>query len=322
MARYVLRRLLQLPGLVFGITLVVFALVHLTPGSPIDDLRLDPTIKPEDLASLKRTLGIDRPLPEQYIGWITQVAQGDLGISLKNYRPVRQTLFERVGNTLVLTLTALVLSLVISVVLGVASALRRNSPLDYGVTVLATLGEAMPGFWLGLLFILLFSVQFQAWGLPWLPSTGTTNLRGGGDLADRIAHLVMPVTVLALPRIAIWTRYVRAQMLEVMGQDYVRTARAKGVREGAVIFRHAFRNASLPLITLVGLGLPGLVAGATIVETIFSWPGTGSYFVEAANNRDYTVVMGCVLFFAVVTVLSTLLADIAYGVADPRVKLS
>lgn len=322
MARYVARRLLQLPFLVFGITLVVFALVHLTPGSPIDDLRLDPTIKPEDLASLKRTLGIDRPLPEQYFGWITQVAQGDLGISLKNYRPVRQTLFERVGNTLVLTLTALAVSILVSVPLGVISALKRNSPVDYFSTLLSTLGEAVPGFWLGLLFILLFSVQFQSWGLPWLPSTGTTNLRGGGDFADRLAHLVMPVTVLALPRIATWTRYVRAQMLEVLGQDYVRTARAKGVSERSVIFRHAFRNATLPLITIVGLGLPGLVAGATIIETVFSWPGTGSYFVEAANNRDYTVVMGCVLFFAVVTVFSTLLTDIAYGAADPRVKLS
>jgi len=322
MGRFIIRRLIQVPGLLLGITLVIFALIHLTPGSPVDDLRLDPNIKPADLESLKQTLGIDKPLPEQYVTWIGQLAHGNFGISLRNYRPIRETLFERVGNTLVLTVIALLVSLLIAVPVGVLSALRRNSIFDYVATFLSTLGQAVPGFWLGLLLILLFSVQFQKWGLPWLPSGGVQSLPRGGGFADRVTHLFMPMAVLAFPRISLWVRYIRGQMLEVLTQDYVRTARAKGVSEGAVIFQHAFRNASLPLITLIGLGLPGLVAGAVIVETIFSWPGTGSFFVDAARNRDYPVVMAAALFFAVVTILSNLLADIFYGVADPRVQYS
>ncbi len=322
MGRYIIRRLIQVPGLLLGITLVIFALIHLTPGSPVDDLRLDPNIKPADLESLKQTLGIDKPLPEQYVTWIGQLAHGNFGISLRNYRPIRETLFERVGNTLVLTVIALIVSLLIAVPVGVFSALKRNSLFDYIATFLSTLGQAVPGFWLGLLLILLFSVQFQKWGLPWLPSGGVQSLPRGGGFADRVTHLFMPMAVLAFPRISLWVRYIRGQMLEVLTQDYVRTARAKGVSEGVVIFRHAFRNASLPLITLIGLGLPGLVAGAVIVETIFSWPGTGSYFVDAARNRDYPVVMAAALFFAVVTILSNLLADVFYGVADPRVQYS
>lgn len=322
MGRYVARRLLQIPGLLLGITLIIFALIHLTPGSPIDDLRLDPNIKPSDLESLKQTLGIDKPLPEQYVTWIGQLVRGDFGISLKNYRPVRQTLFERVGNTLVLTITALLVSLLIAVPVGVFCALKRNSLFDYIATFLSTLGQAVPSFWLGLLLILFFSVQFQKMGLPWLPSGGTQTLPHGGGFGDRVSHLILPVSVLAFPRISLWVRYIRAQMLEVLNQDYVRTARAKGLDEGVVIFRHAFRNASLPLITLIGLGLPALVSGAVIIETIFSWPGTGSFFVQAATNRDYPVVMGAALFFAVVTILSNLLADIFYGVADPRVQYS
>lgn len=320
MGRYVIRRLIQLPWLIIGITLVVFALVHLTPGSPVDEYRLDPNIKPADLESLKKTLGIDKPLPEQYITWVGQLAHGNMGISLKTYRPVRQTLQERVGNTLVLTVTALILSLLVAVPVGVLSAIRRNTLFDYIATVFSTLGQAIPSFWLGLLLILLFAVQFQSWGLPWLPSGGTQTLPHGGDTLDRAKHLILPALTLSLTQVARWIRYIRGQMLEVLNQDYVRTARAKGVDERTVLMRHAFRNASLPLITLVGLDIPVLFAGATITETIFSWPGVGSFVVESARNRDYTVVMGLTLFFAVVTVFSTLLADIFYGVADPRVQ--
>jgi peptide/nickel transport system permease protein len=320
MGRYVIRRLIQLPWLIIGITLVVFALVHLTPGSPVDEYRLDPNIKPADLESLKKTLGIDKPLPEQYITWVSQLAHGNMGISLKTYRPVRQTLQERVGNTLVLTVTALILSLLVAVPVGVLSAIRRNTLFDYIATVFSTLGQAIPSFWLGLLLILLFAVQFQSWGLPWLPSGGTQTLPHGGDTLDRAKHLILPALTLSLTQVARWIRYIRGQMLEVLNQDYVRTARAKGVDERTVLMRHAFRNASLPLITLVGLDIPVLFAGATITETIFSWPGVGSFVVESARNRDYTVVMGLTLFFAVVTVFSTLLADIFYGVADPRVQ--
>ncbi len=322
MGRYVVRQLLQRIPLIVGITLVVFAIVHLTPGSPVDEYRLNPDVKAEDLESLKRTLGIDRPLPEQYIGWVTQMVQGDFGISLKNYRPVRQLIFQRLGNTLLLTGTSLAFSLLIGIPLGVLSALRRNSMLDYVTTVGATLGDSLPQFWVGLLLILLFSVSFNKWGLPWMPSGGVQSLPRGGDFFDRFKHLIMPALTLSLFEMPGFIRYTRAQMLEVLGQDYVRTARAMGVRERDVVTGHALRNALLPLVTLIGLAVPGLFAGAVVVERVFSWPGIGSLIIESSINRDYTVVMGLTVFVAVLTLLASLLADVAYGFVDPRVQYS
>jgi peptide/nickel transport system permease protein len=225
-------------------------------------------------------------------------------------------------NTLLLTGSALALSLLIAVPVGVLAAVRRNSAFDYAATIGATLGHALPSVWIGLLFILIFSLQFKTWGLPWLPSSGTETVLGGGDLLDRLAHLVMPVLTLASVHIASWTLYVRAQMLDVLGQDFVQTARAKGLPEARVIVRHALRNALLPLITLVSLTVPTLFGGAVIIESIFSWPGVGSLAIQAATNRDYTVIMGTVLLVAVITVLSNLVADVLQAVADPRVQVA
>jgi peptide/nickel transport system permease protein len=322
MRRYVIRRLLGVPPLLLGITLVTFLLIHATPGSPVDDLKLTPEIKTEDLDSIKRTLGIDRPLHEQYLVWVAQLVRGDLGISLKTYQPVRQQLFERLPNTLLLTVGALLVAMVLAVPIGVIAAIKRNSWFDHITTIVSTFGQAVPGFWLGLMLIIVFAVQFKVWGLPSLPSGGTQTLPGGGDLVDRLKHLILPVTALATAQIATWARYIRSQMLEVIQQDYVRTARAKGLHERVVVMRHAFRNAILPLITLVGLTIPNLFGGAVIIEAIFGWPGIGSFAINAAGNRDYTVVMGTVLFISLVTVLSNLLADILYAVADPRIQYS
>lgn len=322
MRRYIIRRLLSVPLLILGITLVTFVLIHLTPGSPIDNLILNPEIKPADLASIKKTLGIDRPLHEQYLGWIGQLLQGDMGISLKTYQPVSKQIFERLPNTLLLTGCALVFALLVAIPLGVLAALHRNSVFDYIALTLATLGQAIPEFWLGLMLIIIFAVQFKALGLPSLPSGGTQTLPGGGDFIDRVQHLILPVIALGFGQLAGWMRFIRSQMLEVIQQDYVRTARAKGLGERAVTMVHAFRNALLPLITIVGLALPSLFGGAVIIEAIFGWPGLGSLALDAAGNRDYTVVMGTVLFISIVTVLSNLLADVLYGVADPRVSYS
>lgn len=319
MGRYIIRRLIGVPLLILGITLVTFVLIHLTPGSPIDNLVLNPEIKPADLASIKKTLGIDRPLYEQYLGWVGQLLQGDMGISLKTFQPVRKQILERLPNTLLLTSGALVFALVLAVPLGVLAALKRNSWFDNTAVVIATLGLAIPEFWLGLMLIIIFAVEMKAWGLPSLPSGGAQTLPGGGDLVDRIRHLILPVVALGFGQLAGWLRFIRSQMLEVIQQDYVRTARAKGLGERAVILRHAFRNALLPLITIVGLTLPNLFGGAVIIEAIFGWPGIGSLALDAAGNRDYTVVMGTVLFISIVTVLSNLLADVLYGVADPRI---
>ncbi len=322
MGRYILRRLLGVPPLILGITLVTFVLIHLTPGSPVDNLILNPEIKPEDLESIKKTLGIDRPLHEQYLGWVGQLLQGDLGISLKTFQPVRKQIFERLPNTLLLTTCSLVFALALAVPLGVLAALKRNSLFDYIATTTATLGQAIPEFWLALMLIIVFAVQFKAWGLPSLPSGGTQTLPNGGDLLDRIQHLILPVIALSFGQLAGWLRFIRSQMLEVIQQDYVRTARAKGLGERVVVMGHAFRNAMLPLITIVGLTLPGLFGGAVVIEAIFGWPGIGSLALDAAGNRDYTVVMGTVLFISLITVLSNLLADVLYGVADPRVTYS
>jgi peptide/nickel transport system permease protein len=320
MGAYIIRRLIGLPPLILGITIITFLLIHATPGSPVDDLKLTPEIKEEDLQSIKRTLGIDRPLHEQYIVWIAQLTQGDLGISLKTYQPVRKELFERLPNTLLLTISALLLALLLAIPIGVLAAIKRNSWFDHVTTIVSTLGQSIPAFWLGLMLIIVFAVQFKVWGLPSLPSGGTQTLPNGGDLADRIRHLILPVTALAVAQMATWARYIRSQMLEVIRQDFVRTARAKGLPDRVVVVRHAFRNAILPLITLIGLTIPNLFGGAVIIEGIFGWPGIGSLVINAAGNRDYTVVMGTVLFISVVTVLSNLLADIFYGVADPRIR--
>jgi peptide/nickel transport system permease protein len=320
MGAYIIRRLIGLPPLILGITIVTFLLIHATPGSPVDDLKLTPEIKEEDLQNIKRTLGIDRPLHEQYIVWVAQLAQGDLGISLKTYQPVRKELFERLPNTLLLTVSALVVALLLAIPIGVVAALKRNSWIDHLTTILSTLGQSIPAFWLGLMLIIVFAVQFKVWGLPSLPSGGTRTLPNGGDLADRLRHLILPVMALAVAQMATWARYIRSQMLEVIRQDFVRTARAKGLPDRAVVLRHAFRNAILPLITLIGLTIPNLFGGAVIIEAIFGWPGIGGLVISAAGNRDYTVVMGTVLFISIVTVLSNLLADICYGIADPRIR--
>lgn len=321
MGRYLLRRLLAIPPLLFGVTVITFGLVHLTPGSPVDDLRLNtPGMRPEDAAIIERTLGLDRPLHRQYLGWMSQLAQGDLGISMISYRPVRTLILERLPNTLLLTGSALLLSLALAVPIGILAATRRNSIFDHLTTLGTGLGYSLPTFWVGLLLILLFSVQASSWDLPSLPTGGTRSFPGGGDLIDRIRHLVLPVVTLSLVQLAGWARYVRAQMLEALGQDFIRTARSKGLRERVVIFSHALRTSLLPLITLLGLSLPELVGGAAIVEAIFSWPGIGNLSVEAAARHDYTLMMGLVLVIALLTLVSTLLTDLLYALADPRIR--
>jgi len=322
MGRYVIRRLIGIPPLLIGITLIVFAIVHLTPGSPVDDLRLNPEIKESDVIAIKKTLGIDRPLWQQYTGWMAQLLRGDFGISLKTYRPVRTLMFQRLPNTLLLTGTALLVSLCVAIPVGVLSALRRNSVFDYVATIMSTILDSIPGFWLGLILIILFAVQFKSWGLPSLPSGGTQTLPNGGGFLDHVKHLILPVITISAAQVAIWVRYIRAQMLEVLNQDYVRTARAKGLNEVTVNMRHAFRNAVLPLITIIGLSIPGLFGGAIIAERVFGWPGIGSLLIDGASNRDYTQTMGVTIFLATIVVFANLLADLAYGIADPRVQFS
>jgi peptide/nickel transport system permease protein len=252
---------------------------------------------------------------------VSNVLQGDLGLSLINYRPVTERIQEVLFNTLLLSSLSLLISLLIAVPLGIYAAVHRNSFIDRIVNILAVAGYAVPTVWLGLLLIILFSVKFDEWGFYALPVGGVRDLRDDGGLADRIEHLILPLTALVIPQVAVWLFYIRSNMLEVIRQDYVRTAAAKGLRSKTVLYRHAFRNALIPLVTLLGLTLPDLFAGALIVENIFAYPGMGRLSITAINDKDHTLVMGITLVFAFLVIIGNLLADLLYAVVDPRIRL-
>jgi peptide/nickel transport system permease protein len=315
-----IRRLLQMVPLLFGITFLVFAIVNLVPGSPVDRLSFNPRTRPEDIERIKENLGLNEPWPQRYVEWVSHVIRGDLGISLINYTPVTDRILTALPNTLLLTGSSLLLALLFSVPLGIYAAVRRNTWFDHLVNIGTTLTFAMPTFWLGLLLILFFSVKFHEWGVPAFPVSGIKDFRGGGGVFDRIEHLALPSIALAAVQIAAWARYIRSSMLEVIRQDFVRTAEAKGLHQRAVLFGHAFRNAILPLVTLIGLSLPELFGGAVVIEQIFAWPGIGRLSFNAALSSDYTLIMGTVLIFAVLTLVANLVADLMYAVLDPRIR--
>ena len=320
MGRFVLRRLVQMIPLLLGITFLTFAIVNLVPGSPISRIEMNPRATPADVQRIQENLGLDRPWPERYVYWLADVVRGDLGISLINYTSVTDRILNVLPNTLLLTGTALLLALGLAIPLGLQAAVRRNSTFDHVLNVATTVLFAMPTFWFGLLLILLFAVKFDEWGLPALPVGGTRNLRGESGFLDRLQHLILPAVALAGVQLASWTRYIRSSVLEVIRLDFVRTAEAKGLRERAVLYRHAFRNAVLPLVTLIGLTLPELFGGALLIERIFAWNGIGRLAYDAALSSDYTLVMGTVLMFAVLTIVANLIADVAYAMLDPRIR--
>jgi peptide/nickel transport system permease protein len=319
--RYIIRRLLISVPVLFGVTLVTFLLMHATAGEVIPGLEFNPSLTPDELAQIRANLGLDRPLYVQYLTWMAGLVRGDFGRSLIDGTPVVSHIADRFPNTLELTLTAMILGIGLAIPLGILGAVRRGSRLDRFLTVGSVAGVSIPGFWLGLLLILLFAVEARLHGLPWLPSGGAISPLGGGDLLDRASHLVLPATVLAFGYIAVWSRYTRSSMVEVLSQDYVRTARAKGMSERRVLYLHALRNAVLPLITLVGLELPALVSGAAIVEVVFSWPGIGRLALESALDYDYTMVLGLTTFAGLLVVAGNLLADVLYAILDPRISL-
>lgn len=344
MAGYAARRLVTALPVLFGVTLITFLLMHFTAGSYVPGLQLDPNLKPADIARIRANLGLDRPLLVQYLDWIgigsifkaaglavlfggshnidPGILEGNFGRSLIDGTPVLGDVLERLPNTIELTATAIFAGAALAIPVGVASALGRGGRLDQILTATSVGGFAVPQFWLGLLLILLFSVGFHAWGLPWLPSSGATSPLGGGGLLDRVEHLAMPATVLAFFYLSNWSRFVRSSMIETLSQDYVRTARAKGMTERRTVYVHALRNAVAPLVTLVGLELPGLVSGALVVEVVFGWPGIGLLAFQRALQYDYTMVMGITTFAAVLVVGGNLLADVLYAVIDPRLRYS
>ncbi len=320
MSRYIVRRLLGMIPLLFGISFLIFALINMVPGSPTDQFEFNPDLKPEDIERIRENLGLNQPWYLRYFIWVGNALTGDLGHSFINYAEVTHLLRSALPNTLLLSAVSLVIALLISIPIGVIAAVKRNSAFDRITTVLATAFSSMPSLWLGLMMIILFAVKFQEWGFPSLPTSGVRNLRTEDNILDRIRYLILPAATLSLVSLAGWTRYIRSQMLEVVRQDFVRTAQAKGLVNRVVLMRHAFRNALLPLVTLVGFTIPDLFGGALIIENIFGYPGVGQLTVKSLGSNDYSVAMACVMMLAFLTVIGNLVADILYGVMDPRVR--
>ena len=319
---YLARRLTGLGPLFLGITFVSFIVIHLAPGSPMDLLTdMNPDASPELRQRLEAHWGLGRPMPVQYGLWLKKLATGDLGVSMsRDARPVLDKITEALPVTLLLNAMSLCLILAMAIPIGVYSATHQYSTADRVTTVAVFLGFAMPTFWLALLCMMFFGVE-----LGWLPVSGLKSLDHdslglGARMMDRARHLIMPVGVAAVTSLAGMSRYMRSSMLEVFRQDYVTTARAKGLTERVVVYRHAMRNALLPVITILGLSIPGLVGGSVIFETIFAIPGMGRLFYGAVMSRDYTVVMGVLVIGALLTLVGNLLADIMYAVADPRLR--
>ncbi len=320
LAKYLVRRLFASVVVVLGVTAITLVLMDRTRGTYVPGIDLNPNLRPDDIERLRANLGLDRPFYVWYITWLWNVLHGDFGRSMIDGSPVMSHILDRLPNTLELTATAILLGVLLSIPLGVIGALRRGSKADHGLTVVSVAGFAVPQFWLGLLLILFFSVTFEQHGWPWLPSSGATSPLGGGDILDRLEHLIMPATVLSFFYLSLWSRFTRSSMLEVLSQDYIRTARAKGMGERRVVYLHGLRNALIPLITLVGLELPGLVSGGLVVEVVFGWPGIGRLLFERALQYDYSTVMGVTFFATLLVIAGNLLADVLYAVLDPRIR--
>jgi peptide/nickel transport system permease protein len=310
---YLIRRLLGLIPLLFGISFVSFIFMQLMPGGPITMLARNSRMTPQQLAAIKHNMGLDQPWYVQYVKWLWSLLHGNFGVSYIQFRPVSQVIAERIPNTVQLVVAGLVIAFIIALLAGVLSAVWQYSFFDHAVNTVSFFGLAMPVFWFGLMLQLLFAVQ-----LGWLPSADI----GSGGLVDYLRHLALPAFTLAFGTVAGWSRYVRSSMLEVVHQDYIRTAKAKGVRKARLILRHALKNALIPFITVVMLDTPLYLTGAVVTETIFDWPGMGRLFFDSLNSRDYPVLMGLLVFGAVIIVVFQVVADVLYGFLDPRIRYS
>ncbi len=316
MTQYLIRRVIQMIVLLFLISILVFGLLQLVPGGPFDHLLASPKVTAADVERLNKFIGLDKPIQVRYVEWLGRVLRLDWGESwgISFGRPVGGILMDRVGPTFTLMGISIVLSVLLAIPIGIYSAIRRYSPIDYFVTALSFFGISMPVFWFGLMLMIIFGVE-----LRWLPTSGTAT-PGVNDPVDRLKHLIMPVTVLSMFNIAQWSRFMRSSMLEVLSLDYLRTARAKGLREGTVVARHALRNALIPVITILGIEVPVLFGGAVITETIFSWPGMGQLLIQAINGSDWPIVQAIVMITAFLVILGNLIADVLYAVVDPRIR--
>lgn len=323
MANYILRRLAQAVFTLFVISIMLFGLISAVPGGIMSAYSENPDMSPEDLARIKAKYGLDDPVPVRYAKWLGNAVMGDWGNSFVSKRPAMTEIAERLPNTLLLMGVMMVVTLLIAIPLGILSALKQYTWFDHVTTTIAFAGQSLPVFWFGLLLIIVFAVTLKgADGRPLLPGSGMATLGKPFSLVDRIEHLILPVTMLAFVSAAGYMRYMRSSMLDVIHEDYVRTARAKGLRETLVIYKHALRNSLIPLVTLIGLDLPTLFGGALFTETMFAWPGIGRLYFNAALKTDYPVVMAVLMIYSALVILSSLLVDVVYASLDPRIRLS
>jgi peptide/nickel transport system permease protein len=317
MLSYIGRRVLQAIPLLIGVSVIGFGLMHLAPGGPLAVYTLNPTITAQDIERIKIIFGLDQPVHVQYLKWATGMFTGNWGYTFFGGRPVLWVIVERLPATMLLMGSALSIAILLGITVGMIGASRRYSVWDYLATSGALVALSFPTFWFGLMAIFVFAVD-----LRWLPSGGMYELGEEGNVVDLLRHLILPTLVLALVITATYSRYARSSFLEVLHQDYMRTARAKGLRPRERLFRHAFPNAVKPLIALLGTDLPVLFSGALVTESIFGWPGMGRLFVDALTMKEYPILMGMIMFTAFFVILGNLLADIAIALLDPRVRLA
>lgn len=325
MAAFAFRRLIGAIPLLLFISVTVFALLQAAPGGPTGAyMRRGGSISQADLAALEEKLGLNDPLPVQYGKWLSRVLQGDLGMAVSTKRPVAEEILDRLPNTVILMAVAWGVTLLIAIPVGILSAIKQYSRFDHLVTTVTFIGQSIPIFWFGLILMLVFYMKLEnpSTGDPLLPAGGVATMGAPFSLSDRIQHLILPVTMLAAGWVAWYSRFLRASMLETIHQDYVRTARAKGLSERLVVLRHGFRNAAIPLVTLMALDVPFLFTGALFTEVIFAWPGMGRLFYSAAERRDYGLLMAIIMITSALIILANILADMLYAWLDPRIRLS
>lgn len=316
MARYFIKRLLEIIPLVFIVSLICFALMQAAPGGPTAMLSQNPMVKPDDLARIRANFGIDEPVFVQYFMWLKRVIfHGDFGRSYVTGEPVLEMIGQRLPATLELMGSAFLLAFLFGISGGIYAALKRYTKSDSVVTLLALVGISIPIFWLGLMSMMLFTVKWRL-----LPSAGMFSLGDPFSMIDHLRHLLMPSLVLSLLFVSSWSRYMRASLSEVLQMNYIDVARAKGASRGSVIFKHAIRNAAIPVLTVIALNLPALFTGSVITETIFAWPGMGRLFYDGLLRQDYTRLMGIIFIASILIALLNLIADMIYGILDPRIR--
>ncbi len=316
MGRYIIKRLLISLPILLVISILIFGLLLITPGDPLDAyIPPDQTISPEQRQALRHELGLDQAAPVRYFYWLVNTVQGNLGYRTKNFEPVAQAIGSHIGPTLLLMGMALTIGISLGINFGVVSALKQYTWLDLLLTLGAFLGISMPAFLAGLIGLYVFSLV-----LKWFPAGGFATAGQPSSAGDILYHLILPGFILSIFYIASIMRYTRSAMLEVLSQDYMRTARAKGLSSRVVVTRHALRNALLPVVTIIGVNVANLLGGAVFMETIFSWPGMGQLFLDGVESRDYPLIMGMTLILAITILLANLLTDVAYGIIDPRIR--